>query len=565
MKRLPVLFLFMMVFATIHSHCQTTSWWKKTVVYQIYPRSFCDTDGNGIGDLQGIISKLDYLKNLGVETIWISPFFKSPQQDFGYDISDYYTVDPLFGDSAKAHQLIQEIHQRDMYVVFDLVMNHTSIEHEWFKASAKDSINPKADWYVWNTGKKNNTQPPNNWKATIGGSGWHYHEGRDQWYFSSFLPFQPDLNYHNPDTKAAMLNVAKYWLDQGVDGFRLDIFNVIYHDLSFKDNPFSPRIVPSAENPDGFFQKMKYTVNHDQNYTFAKELRALLDSYDTERFAVGEVFGDDPTIQKYLGDDAYGLNLVFQFDMLAFDFTAAFFREKIESYNTFYASPLMPTLVFSNHDRKRSISRIDNDVDKAKLLTCFQLTGRGVPFIYQGEEFGMEQAHIPIKDALDPLAQMYDWMPQFLVNFSGESLNRDESRTPMQWDDSKNAGFCDPSATPWLPVNDNHSLINAEAAQKDSHSIWTLYQQLLYLRKNHPALQSGDIEVIHTPKSDKILAYRRTAENETLEVFLNFSKKPLVIDYPTTNTSILFSLHPETKAELDQILLEGYSAVILSK
>ncbi|MEZ5002065.1 MAG: DUF3459 domain-containing protein [Chitinophagales bacterium] len=177
----------------------------------------------------------------------------------------------------------------------------------------------------------------------------------------------------------------------------------------------------------------------------------------------------------------------------------------------------------------------------------------------------MEQAHIPIKDALDPLAQMYDWMPQFLVNFSGESLNRDESRTPMQWDDSQNAGFCDPSATPWLPVNDNYTLINAEAAQKDSHSLWTLYQQLLHLRKNYPALQSGDIEVIHTPKSDKILAYRRTAENETLEVFLNFSKKPLVIDYPTANTSIVFSLHPENKAKHDQILLEGYSAVILSK
>lgn len=566
MKLYKAILIFLLASVLSNVESQESSWWKNTVVYQIYPRSFCDTDGDGIGDLKGIISKLDYLKELGVETIWISPFFESPQQDFGYDISDYYTIDPVYGDSALAQQLINEIHQRDMYIVFDLVMNHTSIEHKWFKESAQDSTNEKANWYVWKTGKKNNTKPPNNWKASIGGSGWHFHEGRNQWYFSSFLPFQPDLNYHHPATKTAMLDVARYWLDQGVDGFRLDIFNMIYHDLSFKDNPFSTRIIPSAENPNGFFQKMKYTINHPKNYEFAKELRAVLDSYrDKEKFAVGEVFGDDNTIKKYLGENADGLNLVFQFDMLAFDFNANFFRKKMEAYEEHYPRPYMPTIVFSNHDRKRSISRMDEDVDKAKLLACFQLTTRGVPFIYQGEEIGMTQAHIPIKDALDPLALMYDWMPQFLVNMSSESLNRDECRTPMQWNNSKHGGFTESTSTPWLPVNYNYTTINVENAKSDSSSLWYLYQKLLAFRNEHTALSSGSMEIIKIEKSDPILAYRRSSNNEALEIILNFSKKPLTIDYPIKDNEIIFSLHPENKAVNSKLYIEGLSAIVVSK
>ena len=228
--------LFLCFFSAFQIQSQDTVWWKNTVVYQIYPRSFYDTDSDGIGDLKGIISKLDYIQDLGIETIWISPFFQSPQQDYGYDISDYYKIDTLFGDNSTVTKLIAEIHRRKMYIVFDLVMNHTSTEHQWFRESSKDSSNPKADWYVWKSGKKK--RPPNNWKSTIGGSGWHYHSGRKQWYFSSFLPWQPDLNYHNPETKEAILDVARYWLKKGVDGFRLDIFNVIYEDRSFKTIPF---------------------------------------------------------------------------------------------------------------------------------------------------------------------------------------------------------------------------------------------------------------------------------------------------------------------------------------
>lgn len=550
-------------------HCigfsQSADWWKQTVVYQIYPRSFYDTDADGIGDIKGIISKLDYLKELGVETIWISPFFESPQQDFGYDISNYKKIDPVYGDSIIVKQLIAEVHKRDMFIVFDLVMNHTSVEHDWFKESSKDSTNSKADYYVWRTGKKNNKRPPNNWKSTIGGSGWHYNAQRDQWYFSSFLPWQPDLNYHNPATKEAMLDVARYWLKNGVDGFRLDIFNVIYQDLSYKDNPFSTRIVPSAENPDGFFQKMKYTVNHPKNYEFAQELRAVLDEFESpSRFAVGEVFGHPSYIKKYLGEEADGLNLVFQFDMLAFEFNAPFFSNKIEEYKAYYSAPYMPTLVFSNHDRKRGISRVGNSVEKAKLLACFQLTARGVPFLYQGEEIGMNQAKIPTKDALDPLALKYQWLPQFLVNLSAESLNRDESRTPMQWDSSANSGFTS-APNPWLPVNENYTSINVNSQLEDSTSMWKLYQHLLELRKTHEALHKGEIELLETNQSKHLLAYTRSTQNQHIDVFINFSNKPISIDYAKKDATVLFSLHDENVCDNKQLSIEPYSCIMISK
>lgn len=560
--------LFLILFSAflqgqLYAQTADTLWWKNTVVYQIYPRSFNDSDNDGIGDLQGIIEKLDYLKELGVETIWISPFFQSPHADFGYDISNYYKVDSLFGDKNSISNLIQAIHQRGMYVVFDLVMNHTSQEHHWFQESAQDSLNEKANWYVWKTGRKNNKRPPNNWKATIGGSGWHFHPLRKQWYFTSFLEFQPDLNYHHPATKKAMLDVARHWLAEGVDGFRLDIFNVIYEDKSFKNNPFSWRSMPSSENPDGFNQKMKYTVNHPQNTVFAKELRIVLDSFGkNDRFAVGEVFGDHEAIKGYLGEHADGLNLAFNFDMLAFKFKAHFFADKIKTYEEHYPSPLFPTLVFSNHDRKRSISRIGDDPEKAKLIACFQLTARGTPFLYQGEEIGMTQKTIPTKKALDPLALKYKWIPQFLVNMSKEALNRDACRTPMQWNNSPNSGFCDASTTPWLPLNDDFKEINVQTAQKDSTSLWWVYRNLLALRKQHKALHAGSIELIPT-KPKNILAYKRSFGAEQFAIFINFSKKENTVDWSNKGAKIVYSLSTKNVIDAHQIKIQGLSALIV--
>ncbi len=253
-------------------------WWEATTVYQVYPRSFQDSDGDGVGDLAGIISRLDYIRELGFETIWFSPFFRSPQKDFGYDVSDYYLPDPQYGDSTLVDSLIREIHRRDMKVVFDLVLNHTSEEHPWFAASRASRDNPRSDWYVWRDGA--GEDPPTNWHSALGMNGWHYDPTRGQWYFSSFLSFQPDLNWRNPEVKEAMFEVVRHWLDKGVDGFRLDIFNYIYEDPDFRDNPFSLRVVPTGDFTEMFWQKKAYTMNHPDDFVLAKELRGILDQYD---------------------------------------------------------------------------------------------------------------------------------------------------------------------------------------------------------------------------------------------------------------------------------------------
>lgn len=355
-------------------------WWKSASIYQVYPRSFKDSNGDGVGDIPGVISKLDYLKDLGVEAIWVSPFFKSPQKDFGYDISNYRAVDPTMGQEGDAERLIQETHKRGMKIIFDMVMNHTSDQHPWFEESRSSRDNPKADWYIWR-------DQPNNWVSALGKPGWKYEPRRNQWYFASFLPFQPDLNYRNPEVKKAMLNHVRYWLEKGVDGFRLDIFNVIYKDAQFRNNPKTLKFLPNDEYVG--FQYRKYTQNLPENHEFAKELRAVIEEYgskygSSERMLVGEVMGEHHRIKPFLGKNHDGLNLIFLFDILKFDFKADFFREKLALYEREYPAPYVPTYVFSNHDQMRSLSRLGGDLQDAKLLALLQLTARGVPVIYQG-------------------------------------------------------------------------------------------------------------------------------------------------------------------------------------
>jgi Glycosidases len=268
-------------------------WYHKTTIYQIYPRSFYDSNDDGIGDLKGIIQKLEYIHKLGFETLWISPFFSSPQADFGYDISNYTDIAPEYGTLDDALQLIDEVHERGMKIVFDMVMNHTSIEHPWFKESRSSRTNPKADWYLWR-------DKPNNWKSMLGGSGWHFANERDQYFWSSFLPFQPDLNYRNSEVKQTMLDIVRFWLSKGVDGFRLDIFNVIYKDAEFRDNPFAFQLAPTETNPSGFFQEAKYTLNQPESFEFAKELRNVCDEFG-DRLLLGEISGDRETTRKIPG------------------------------------------------------------------------------------------------------------------------------------------------------------------------------------------------------------------------------------------------------------------------
>ncbi len=500
--------------------------WYGETVYQIYPRSFYDTNGDGIGDLNGIIAKLDHIQQLGFGAIWISPFFLSPQQDFGYDISDYRSIAPEYGDMQTCEQLIVEVHERGMRIIFDLVMNHTSNQHAWFKESTSSRTNSKADWYVWHDGKgKSGKRPPTNWKASIGGQGWQWNETRKQFYWASFLPFQPDLNYQNPEVKNAMLDVARFWLAKGVDGFRLDIFNSIYEDSALLNNPPSLRIIPSEENPDGFFQQAKYNVNQPQSFVFATELRAVVDSFTSPpRFLVGEVFGNTATIKQfceYKGKS--GLHSVFLFQTLGTKFSAKAWHEVVRGFEHDFPAPLIPTYVYSNHDRKRSITSVGNDPAKAKLLALMQMTLRGILFTYYGEELGIPKPILPMRSGLDPLAQKYRSIPQFMVNMTGESLNRDECRTPMLWDSTANAGFTT-KATPWLPVSENYKEINASAQWSDSNSLLRFYAEVLKLRNATNALRFGTLQIAENRCDKDVFAYYRTLGNETFLVLLNFSK-----------------------------------------
>jgi alpha-glucosidase len=515
-------------------------WWKRTTVYQIYPRSFADSNGDGIGDLQGVIDRLDYLADLGVETLWLSPFYDSPQADFGYDVRDYFGVAPEYGTLEDARRLIDAVHARGMKIVFDMVLNHTSDQHPWFLNSRAGG--DKRDWYIWRDGRgKHGDKPPNNWRSMLGNRGWHRDAQSGQWYWASFLSFQPDLNYRNPAVKEAMLEVVRHWLRQGVDGLRLDIFNAIYKDASFANNPLSLRALPNAENPHGFFQRNVHTIDHPDTLAFARDLRKTVDAFqDPPRFVVGEVFGDPTTLRKYCGAENDGLHMVFLFQTLRLRFAERDVRALIEEIEHAFPEPFTPTYVFGNHDRTRLLSRLEGHRRKAKLFATLQMTVRGVPFVYYGEEIGMEHYEIPLVHGLDPVAVRHRSIPQWLARQLGRAgmlLNRDECRSPMQWTSEAHAGFSE--AKPWLAVHPESASTNVEAQRADPESLLHCYRGLLALRRANPALHAGTLELLPAPRG--IVAYRRAFAGDVAYVFLNFSAdtQPLTLSAPPGST--LFS------------------------
>jgi alpha-glucosidase len=543
----------------------TTPWYHKTSIYQIYPRSFYDSNNDGIGDLQGILQKLDYLHELGFETLWVSPFFSSPQADFGYDISNYTDIAPEYGIMDDAIQLIDEVHKRGMKIIFDMVMNHTSDQHAWFLESRSSRDNPKADWYIWRNPLPSplrrgaGGEVPNNWKSMTGGSGWHYAKERDQYYWSSFLPFQPDLNYHNPEVKKAMLDIVRFWLGKGVDGFRLDIFNVLYKDAEFRDNPFAFQLAPTETNPSGFFQKAKYTLNQPESFAFAKELRAVCDEFG-EKILLGEISGDRETVRKFLGNETNnGLTHAFDFEMLALKFNANYFRELIKKIEAHYPDPFMPVYVFGNHDRRRSINRLGEDQQKAKLIHMLQLTVRGVPCMYYGEEIGMTNLKQPFGSALDPIPHKFKPIPRFVFDLLGLLINRDEVRTPMQWDATKNAGFSSAEKT-WLPVHGNYKEINVANSSKEEHSLLNTIRALMKIRNEARSLQEGSLEILEGLPNG-VLGFTRKFENEQTTILLNFDdrRKEFKIDF----SECLFKLSNKDEAKEKAIRLNGFGGMII--
>ena len=535
-------------------------WWQKTVAYQIYPRSFKDSNGNGIGDLKGIIEKIDYLHKLGVETIWFSPFFVSPQQDHGYDVANFREIDPVYGTMDDFDNLLKELHNKEMKIVLDLVLNHTSIKHPWFIESASSKDNSKRDWYIWRDGKKpGGIKTPNNWKAIPGGPAWRYYENTDQWYYFHFLPFQPDLNYRNPEVKEEMFNAMRFWLNKGVDGFRLDILYAIYEDKLLRNNPFSWTLTLSDKKPACYFQYHKYDLNLPETIDFAMELRNLMEEYEPERFLVGEISGSIENVRDYYGPNNNGLHMVFLFEFTSTSFKSKKYRKVISRIEKALRFPYTPTFVYSNHDRVRHISLLKDNVNKAKILATLQLTLRGVPFIYYGEEIGMGNVKFKLKTSEDPLGRKFSKFPfPQIARLLGISLSRDSCRTPMQWSAESNAGFTpNPKVKTWLKISDNYKKINVYREEKNPESLLNCYKRLINVRRENISLQEGLFQISDLGKlNKKCIAYKRIHEKQEIYVYLNFSNKNFSLENPTQKPKLIFSTLSNRKA-LDPNAYDG--------
>lgn len=495
---------------------RTDSWWRGAVIYQIYPRSFRDTKGDGVGDLRGIIDGLDYIKSLGVDAIWISPFFTSPMDDFGYDVADYYGIDPSFGDFADFDRIVEKAHGLGLKLIIDQVYSHTSDQHAWFEESRSDRTNPKADWYVWADPKPDGS-PPSNWQSVFGGSAWQWDGQRKQYYLHNFLTSQPDLNVHNDDVQKALLDVARFWLDRGVDGFRLDALNFAMHDMQLRDNP--PSNLPLERITRPFDMQLHlYNQSHPDIPLFLEKVRSLMNEYNA-RFTVAEVGGPNPLaeMKTFTAGDSR-LNSAYNFDFLyANQLTAALVRNSLNQWSSAEGEG-WPSWAFSNHDAPRAISRWargGNEESLARLLMLLLTSMRGNAFIYQGEELGLPQGEVAFEDLQDPEA---------IANWP-HTLGRDGARTPIPWvADAPNAGFTS-GLKAWLKPDRAHACLAVSAQDNDPNSMLNYTRKLLSLRQNLPALAAGDINLLKTP--EEIIAYTRRVGNETVLCVFNLSDRPV--------------------------------------
>ena len=493
------------------------SWWRGAVIYQIYPRSFADSNGDGIGDLNGITAHLDYVANLGVDAIWLSPFFKSPMKDFGYDVEDYCAVDPLFGTLKDFDRLVARAHKLGLKVMIDQVISHTADTHEWFKQSRASKTNPKHDWYVWADARPDGT-PPNNWLSVFGGTAWAWDTRRCQYYLHNFLTSQPDLNFHNPDVRKALLKTVRFWLDRGVDGFRHDTLNFYVHDAALRDNPPAKPGGGGADapevNPYGRQQHI-YDKSRPENISVLQELRALFDSYP-DIAAVGEVGAGADTntlIAAYTsGTDKF--HMCYGFDLLGSDGKAAFIRKAVEGFEA--AGPdSWICWALSNHDVKRAASRWGADKDSAAIASlslALLLSLRGSACLYQGEELGLPEADVPFELLQDPYGIAF-W-PQF--------KGRDGCRTPMPWTAAVSAGFSS-GKKPWLPIPQTHRDRAVGVQEKDAASALSRTRAFLHWRKTQPALITGAILFHDAP--EPVLAFTRTLGNEAVLCLFNTGAK----------------------------------------
>ena len=486
-------------------------WWKKAVFYEIYPRSFADAKNSGMGNLSGITSRLDYLKDLGVDAIWITPCYPSPQVDFGYDISDYVNISPEYGTLADFDKLIAEAGKRKIKIVIDLVLNHTSDKHPWFVESASSKNNPKRDWYIWRDGK--NAGPPNNWQSLFGHSSWQLDPTTNQYYYHLFYVQQPDLNWRNPQVRKAMYDVVRFWLDRGVAGFRLDAVDALFEDHALTDNPPIADARPNAFGDPPI--EFKFNQHRPEVHDIFRELRALLDSYAGNPVLIGETSADKVSqLAENYGKNHDEIQLPMNFFFAGINkLSANEFRNQIIAANEMSARD-WPLYFFSNHDQTRHYIRYGNNKNNdqiAKLTATLLLTLRGSPILYYGEELGMENNDPQkLEDIKDPVGKI-GWP---------ENKGRDGERTPMQWTAGKNAGFSD--VQPWLPVAGNYKTHNVQSEEKDANSILNFYRTLINLRRQNNALTAGKLLVINDNNAD-VLTYLRKTDDQTILVSINMS------------------------------------------
>lgn len=516
------------------------SWWRGAVIYQIYPRSFLDTNGDGVGDLPGIVERLDYVASLGVDAIWISPFFKSPMADFGYDIADYRDVDPLFGTLADFDRLLAKAHGLGLKVMIDQVLSHTSVDHAWFRESRESRDNAKADWYVW-ADARDDGSPPNNWLSLFGGSAWQWEPRRGQYYLHNFLTAQPDLNFHNPQVREAILDSVRFWLDKGVDGVRLDAINFCFHDRQLRDNPPKPKDqrVGRGFSPDNpyAFQYHYYNNTQPENLAFLGELRALMDGY-TDVAALGEISSEDSLATMAEYTLPHRLHMGYSFELLTDDFSASYIRETVQRLEAQMIEG-WPCWAISNHDVQRVLSRWGKGkpaAPLANLLTALLSSLRGSVCVYQGEELGLTEAELPFASLQDPYGIAF-W-PQF--------KGRDGCRTPMPWNEGEHAGFS--RGTPWLPVPPEHRALAVIRQEGDPHSVLHGFRAFMHWRQSQPALRWGDIRFIET--AEPVLAFTRSFESKTVLAVFNLADMPVEIDLPPASEAVAMFGHGLTRGEL---------------
>jgi alpha-glucosidase len=508
-----------------------SSWWRNGVFYQVYPRSFQDSNADGVGDLKGILHRLPYLSALGVDAVWLSPIFPSPMADFGYDIADYVGIDTLFGTMQDFDALVDAAHASGLKIILDLVPNHTSDKHPWFVESRSSRENPKRDWYIWHEPGAGGG-PPNNWLSEFGGSAWQYDAATRQYYYHAFLAEQPDLNWRNPAVRRAMYDVVRFWLRKGVDGFRVDVIWHLIKDAAFRDNPPNPGYREGRPPHERVLPL--HTTDQAEVHDVIAEMRQVMDEFDS-RVLIGEIYLPLDRLVTYYGKDRPEAHLPFNFALLSAPWNARAIEQIIHDYEGALPAGAWPNWVLGNHDRPRVASRVGHD--QARVAAMLLLTLRGTPTLYYGDEIGMHQVAIAPDQVRDP----------FEKNVPGIGVGRDGCRTPMQWDATENAGFS--TSTPWLPLADDFNHENVANLEAETGSILHLYKALIDLRKKLPQLRSGDYAPIAA--SGNLLLYRRQGEGRSIAIALNLGAEPVSIASESAGLSgeILLSTSLDRRGE----------------